>query len=104
MIKLQVIGNLGSDATITDTGQGGVVNFSVAHSEKVNHVDRTTWVKCAYWGGMEKLAPFLTKGTKVYVEGYPAGEAWKNDKGEPQAALKMNVIRLELLSSKKDSE
>lgn len=105
MIKLQVIGNLGSDATIGNTGSGKTVcNFSVAHSSKIGTTEYTTWVNCSWWGEVEKVAAFLKKGTKVYVEGYPEAKPWKDKEGGCKADLTMSVISLELLSPKKEGE
>ena len=100
MIKIQVIGNLGSDAVTSITNNNKVINFSVAHSTKRGDREYTTWVKCAWWGDNDKVAPFLKKGMKVYVEGYPDAEGWKDNKGDAQAALTMTVMSLELLTPK----
>lgn len=76
MIKLQVIGNLGKDAVVNNVNGKNVINFTVAHTEKYrdaqgNQKDKTTWVDCAYWTDRTAIAPYLKKGTQVYVEGTP---------------------------------
>jgi single-strand DNA-binding protein len=104
MLRLQVIGHLGSDATITQTSGKAVVNFSVAHTEKFkdrNEVqqERTTWVECAMWGG-DKVAPYLKKGTQVFIEGSPAVNVYLNKDQAAQGNLKVTVLDLQLLGSK----
>ena len=39
MIKMQVIGHLGQDATVNNVNGKSVINFSVAHSEKYKNKD-----------------------------------------------------------------
>lgn len=71
MIAATVCGNLGKDAELKMT-QGGkaVCNFSVATEARVGGEKVTTWVRCAMWGvRAEKVAKFLTKGTKVAAMG-----------------------------------
>jgi len=76
MIKLLAIGNLGKDAVLNNVNGKNVINFTVAHTERYkdaqgNQKDKTTWVDCAYWTDRTGIAPYLKKGTQVYVEGTP---------------------------------
>lgn len=72
MIYATVTGNIGKDAEVktvkTAAGDKNIVSFSIASNKKTSEGDVTTWVFCKKWGA-EKLAPFLTKGTKVTVIG-----------------------------------
>ncbi|MEO5909098.1 MAG: single-stranded DNA-binding protein [Ginsengibacter sp.] len=109
MIKLQIIGHLGGDCTTNEVSGRTVINFNVAHSEKYkdaqgNLVDKTTWVKCAYWTDRSAIAQYLKKGQLVYVEGSPEAEAYMNKENQAAAALKMNVFRIQLLGSKNDNQ
>lgn len=107
MIKLQVIGNLGGDAEIREVNGKRTINFSVAHSEKFtdkngNKVESTTWVRCTIWReGQEsvKVAEFLKKGVKVFVEGAPTIDTYENNQRKVVASLNLRVDRVELLSS-----
>lgn len=76
MKKIQLLGNLGKDATVTQHGENHALNFSIATTErtKVSGVwgDLTTWSNITYWGKKEtvdKLSLHLKKGKKVFVEG-----------------------------------
>jgi len=67
------IGKLGRDAETSITKGGkSLTKFSIAcdHSFKVGDEwkKETTWVPVLMWG-QDKLAPYLTKGTAVYVDG-----------------------------------
>ncbi len=102
MIKLQVIGNLGRDATLNSPNGKNVINFSVAHSEKYrdaqgNSLDRTVWVECAYWTDRVNLQPYLLKGKTVYVEGTPAAESYTTADGRQGVKLKLTVRDLQFV-------
>ena len=107
MIKLQVIGNLGKDC-ITNTVNGkSVINFNVAHTEKFTsqgtQKDKTIWVECAYWTDKTGIAPYLKKGTQVYVEGTPEVRTYPKNDGTTGVSLTMRVVSVQLLGSRGDS-
>ena len=111
MIKLQIIGHLGGDCTTNEVSGRAVINFNVAHSEKFkdaqgNLVDKTTWVRCAYWTDTNRtgIAQYLKKGQLIYAEGNPEAEAYLNKENQAAATLKMNVFRVQLLGSKNDNQ
>jgi single-strand DNA-binding protein len=105
MIKLQVIGNLGKDC-ITNTVNGkNVMNFNVAHTEKFrdaqgNQKDKTIWVECAYWSDRTGIAPYLKKGTQVYVEGTPEIKTYPKNDGTTGVSLSLRVVNVQLLGSR----
>ena len=73
--KVILIGNLGRDAETTYTpSQTAVTKFSVATSRRWKDQqsgewkEETDWTRVVLWRG-ENVAPYLTKGTQVYVEG-----------------------------------
>ena len=105
-LRMQVIGNLGRDATIKEVNGKKVINFSVAHTEKFKDKagvlnERTTWVECGMWE-KEGLAPYLKQGTLIQVEGTPSVTGFLTKANEPSASLKLNVFNLVLLGSKKE--
>ena len=108
MIKMQVIGRLGKDCVVNTVNGKNVINFTVAHSEKFkdsqgNSQEKTTWVDCAYWTDRTAVAPYLTKGTQVYVEGSPEVRSFQRQDGTAGASLSMRVRDVQLLGSKNDS-
>ena len=106
MIKLQVIGNLGKDCVTNNVNGKTVMNFTVAHTEKFrdaqgNQQERTTWVECAYWSDRAAVAPYLKKGTKVFVEGSPEVKTYPKKDGTTGSSLNLRVTQVELLGGNK---
>jgi single-strand DNA-binding protein len=106
MIKLQFIGNLGQDAVRREVNGKVVLNFSAAHNQKFRDQqgvlnERITWVDCSYWGN-DNVAPFLTKGRQVYIEGRPSLDVYVSKAGEQTNALKLHVFGLQLLSKPRE--
>src|SRR3954464_12836981 len=105
MIKMQVIGNLGKDCVVNTVNGKNVINFTVAHTEKYrdsqgNNQEKTTWVDCAYWTDRTAVAPYLQKGTQVYVEGQPEVRSFTRNDGTAGASLSMRVREVQLLGRK----
>ena len=105
MIKLQVIGNLGKDALVNNVNGKSVINFNVAHTERFkdaqgNQKDRTTWVDCSYWTDRVAVAPYLKKGTQVYVEGTPDVRSYTTADGRNGASLTLRITSVQLLGAK----
>jgi single-strand DNA-binding protein len=105
MIKLQVIGNLGKDCVTNTVNGKSVINFNVAHTEKFrdaqgNQKDKTIWVECAYWTDRTGIAPYLRKGTQVYVEGTCEVRTYQKSDGTTAASLTLRVQNVQLLGSR----
>jgi single-strand DNA-binding protein len=102
MIKIQVIGNLGKDAVTNSVNGRSVINFTVAHTERYKDAsgmqkDKTIWVDCAYWTDRTAVAPYLKKGTQVYVEGQPEVRSYTTQDGRTGATLTCKVSSVQLL-------
>lgn len=109
MIRLQVIGNLGKDCTVNTVNGKGVINFSVAHTEKWRDAngdqkEKTTWVECAYWTDKQGIVPYLKKGTTVYVEGTPDARGYLTSDNKPGAALQIRVSSVQLIGGRATSD
>lgn len=108
MIKMQVIGNLGKDCVVNTVNGKNVINFTVAHTEKYkdsqgNNQEKTTWVDCAYWTDRTAVAPYLQKGTQVFVEGTPEVRSFTRSDGTAGASLSLRVREVQLLGRKGDN-
>ena len=108
MIKLQVIGNLGKDCVTNAVNGKNVINFNVAHTEKFrdaqgNQKDKTIWVECAYWTDRTGIAPYLRKGTQVYVEGTPDIRNYTKNDGTSGTSLTLRVFNIQLLGNRSDN-
>lgn len=111
MQKLNLIGNVGNDATVMVLeGGNAVISFSVAHSQSYKDkdgvkVEKVTWWDCSIWrkeGQKAEIAKYLLKGTKVYIEGEPSAETYTTQSGETKISLRCSVSQIELLSAKKE--
>ena len=108
MIKLLVIGNLGKDCIVNNVNGKTVINFNVAHTEKFkdaqgNQKDKTIWVECAYWTDRTGIAPYLTKGKTVYVEGTPDVRTYTTNDGRNGASLQLRVLSVQLVGGRSES-
>lgn len=109
MIKLTAIGNLGKDAVLNNVNAKNVINFNVAHTEKYkdaqgNQKEKTTWIDCSYWTERTGIAPYLKKGTQVYLEGQPDVRSYTAKDGTNGASLVLRVGLVQLLSKGSQSE
>jgi len=86
--KVILIGNLGRDAEAKFTPSGvSVTKFAVATSrswkdQQTNEwKEETNWTNVVLWR-QENLAQYLTKGTKVYVEGRLLNRSYDDKEGK----------------------
>ena len=107
MLEMTIVGYIGRDATINESGSKKVINFSVAHTEKYKDatgtpVEKTTWVECAKWGDNTSLAQYLKKGTIVAVTGRPEANGYINREQKPASTLRCHVMTVQLFGSAKE--
>lgn len=71
MKTIVIAGNIGKDAVTRSTQNGDkVTGWTVAVEDRQGQEKRTIWFDCTLWGARgEKLAEYLTKGSKVSVSG-----------------------------------
>lgn len=84
--KVIIIGNVGKVEVRSSGGGLTVANLSVATSEKWkdkntgNDTERTEWHNIVYFGKVaEIIGQYVTKGSKVYVEGSLKTEKYDKD-------------------------
>ena len=85
--KTILIGNVGSDPETRYLPNGNAVcNFSLATSEKWKDkttgqpVEKTEWHRISMFGKIAEIAgQYLTKGSKVYIEGRNQTREWEKD-------------------------
>lgn len=103
MRRFQVIGNLTKDAEVKTVNTRKVINFSIAYNEVYRDAngekfEKTTFYNCSIWRDENvKIADYLTKGTKVLVEGFPEPESWTDKNGNLQLGLRITVNNIEIL-------
>lgn len=101
MLEIKLTGNCGTVRLVKSAGKSPVLNVSLATNRKVGDREFTDWTSVKIWGERaEKLAPFISKGTKLLITGRPEARAFKAADGTAKAELVVHVTDLEFLSAK----
>mgnify|MGYP001600277225 CR=1 FL=1 len=110
MKKISIIGNVTKDAEVRAfEGGRSVINFDVAVNERYKDKngqkqERTSYIRCAMWRENTTIAQYITKGTKLYVEGSPDADAYINKEGKAVGNIKVNVREIEFLGGAKKTD
>ena len=93
--KVILIGHLGQDAQTNYTAsQVPVTKFSVATNRRWKDQqsgewkEETNWTNVVLWRG-ESVAPYLTKGKQVYVEGRIQTRSYEDKEGQKRYATEV---------------
>jgi|SRR5690625_118590 len=104
MNKAIIMGNLGQDVELKSVGDTQVANFSVATNERWVGKDgkpqeRTEWHSIVVWGKQaENCAKFLSKGSKVLVEGNIQTRTW-DDAGSKRYRTEIRAQNVQFIST-----
>ena len=100
--KVMIIGNLGKDPEMRFTPSGDpVTNFSVATTSKSKGIEYTEWFNVVVWGKKaEACNQYLSKGSKVYVDGRQQTKSWEGQDGQKRYKTELNAFTVEFLSTK----
>jgi single-strand DNA-binding protein len=102
--KAILLGRLGGDAETRHTQNGTPVSrFSLAMNRQWTDSDQqvheeTEWIYIVLWN-KENLAVYLTKGTKVYVEGRIQTRSYEDDGGVKRYVTEVVAQNIVLLGS-----
>lgn len=107
--RVAISGNLTRDAELRTTQSGmSILDFGVAVNDRRKDQQTGEWedcpnfVDCTMFGTRaEKLQPFLTKGSKVALEGKLRYSSWERG-GQRRSKLGVIVDDLEFMSSRRD--
>ena len=99
--KVMLLGNLGQDPELRHTSGGdAVLNMRLATSEsyldrsKVRQ-ERTEWHTVVIWGKRaEALSKFLTKGSRVFIEGSLRSSSYDDRDGVKRYKTEINASNL----------
>jgi single-strand DNA-binding protein len=105
--RVMISGNLTRDAEIRSTQSGmAILGFGVAVNDRRKNQQTGEWedypnfVDCTVFGARgEKLQPYLTKGSKVALEGKLRYSSWESG-GQRRSKLGVIVDDLEFMSSR----
>jgi len=104
--KVTLIGHLGRDAeTAYTASQTAVTKFSVATNRRWKDQasgewkEETNWTNVVLWRG-ENVAPYLTKGKQIYVEGRLQTRSYDDKDGKKVYTTEVVTDELILLGGK----
>ena len=105
--KVILIGNLGRDPELRYTPDGTpVCNFSLATEESWKNKTsgekekRTTWHRLVFWRALaETAAKYLTKGSRVYIEGKIQIREYPDKEGVQRQAFEIVGNEMKMLGS-----
>lgn len=105
--RVIISGNLTRDPDLRCTQSGtAVLSFGVAVNDRCKNQqtgeweDRPNFVDCTMFGARaNSLAQYLSKGTKVSIEGKLRWSQWERD-GQKRSKLEVIVDELEFMSSR----
>ncbi len=103
--KVILIGNLGADPKVSYTQSGtAVATLSVATNRRVkdrdgNFQDETEWHRVIVWDkSAEFCGNYLSKGSKVYVEGRLQTRKWKDQSGADRYTTEVIAVTIQSLT------
>jgi len=106
-----IIGNLGADPEIRYTQTGTpVATLNIATNENWsdkggNRHEHTEWHRVILWRRLAEIAgEFLTKGSKIHIEGKIQTRKWQDSDGVDRYATEIIGQRLEMLSGNKQND
>lgn len=104
MIKVTLLGRVGSDPVLRNTKTGKTVaNFSVADNQKEAGEQKTTWYSVSCWDAKAEIAEkIVRKGDLVYVEGIPSVSSWTDKQGVARSEISISCRFLQVEKQKKD--
>lgn len=107
--KVILVGYLGDDPEVRHLENGNqVANFSIATSEsyknkKGERISDTEWHQIVVWNKLSEICEkYLSKGSKVYLEGKIKTESYQSD-GQTKYYKKIICNNLTMLDSKQGS-
>ncbi len=106
--KVILVGNVGNQPESKFTPSGvAVTKFTLATNEKYKDksgewVDKTEWHQITVWAKLAEIVnQYVTKGSKLYVEGKLQTESWEDKQsGEKKYRTGVTANEIVLLDSK----
>lgn len=108
--KVVIIGRLGNDPDLKSTRSGtSVCNLSVATERNVKQGDKweskVVWVRVTVWGRRgETVDRYLSKGSKLLVEGELDLNKWEDRQGNKRSDLVVIASNVVFLDGKGDGD
>ncbi len=106
--RMTLIGNLGGDPEMRYTPNGRpVTSFSIATTNRYTvegeQREETQWFRVSTWNRTAEVCnQYLSKGSKVYVEGRLQGRQWEGQDGVQRFSMEINADRVLFLDRPSD--
>lgn len=107
--KVILIGNLGADPDVRYLDSGSkAASFSLATTERRKGKDgqvteHTEWHRVVAWNRLAEICgEYLSKGSKVYVEGKLQTRKWKDQSGADRYTTEIVAWEMKFLSPRRD--
>ena len=106
--KVILVGNLGNDPEVRATASGSrIANISIATSESWmdkntgQRQERTEWHRVVFFNRLAEIVEqYLTKGSKVYVEGSLRTRKWQDQNGQDRYTTEIVAGDMQMLDSR----
>ena len=106
--RVVISGNLTRDAELRRTQSGmAILNVGVAVNDRRRNQQTGEWedyanfIDCVMFGSRaESISNYLTKGTKVAIEGKLRWSQWENREGQKRSKIEVVIDDLEFMSSR----
>lgn len=98
--RVEIIGNLGKDPEMRYTANGtAMTRFSVAvgrtYQVEGERREETEWFNVVAWNRTAEITQqYLTKGSKVYVEGRQSTRSWDTPEGQKRYMTELIATRV----------
>ncbi|KAH0846482.1 hypothetical protein AYO21_11234 [Fonsecaea monophora] len=108
LARMTLVGRLGADPELADTGKGQVIKYVVGTSYGPKENRQTSWFRVASFapeGSPQRdLVMGLTKGTLVYLEGDATMRTYEDSDGKKQSSLSLVQTKVEVLKRPQPKE
>lgn len=102
--NVSLVGRLTRDAEMKVIGKNNALSFSVAADSGYGDKKTTTFYNCTYFRNADGLAPYMLKGTQVFVAGEFSMRTWTNKEGKEISSPAITVSLVDLVGSKTSGE
>lgn len=108
MFRVEIIGNLGADASVMESNGSKFVTMRIAHTdaykdEAGNKHEKTVWIDATINDAETKLLPYLKQGVKVFVRGNANLRVYSSPKDRcMKAGCTVSVREIELVGGSSD--
>ncbi|OCT54981.1 Single-stranded DNA-binding protein RIM1, mitochondrial [Cladophialophora carrionii] len=108
LARMTLVGRLGTDPELADTGKGQVIKYVVGSSFGPKDNRQTSWFRVASFapeGSPQRdYVMGLSKGTLVYLEGDATMRTYDDADGKKQSSLSIVQTKIEVLKRPQSKE